>query len=93
MSHNLMFRVESVELPVTQMCIGYFVILESYVERLIVYYRVLLVMIVLKGSSYLYLQESVYVLLDIAFAAIYVYGKITWLSLVHGVCTCCLFRV
>jgi len=58
-----------------------------------VYYRVLLVMIVLKGSSYLYLQESVYVLLDIAFAAIYVYGKITWLSLVHGVNTCCLFRV
>jgi len=28
MSHNLMFRVESVELPVTQMCIGCFVILE-----------------------------------------------------------------
>ena len=56
----------------------------------------IIVMIVLKGSSYLYLQESVYVFSDIAFDAIlhiYVYGKITWLSLVHGVCTCCLFRV
>jgi len=40
MSLNLMFRVESVELSVTQMCIYCFVILEWYVERLIVYYRI-----------------------------------------------------
>ena len=57
----LMFRVESVELSVTQMCIYCFVILDVMLDDLSCI--IVLVMLVLKGSSYLYLQESVYVLL------------------------------
>ena len=53
MSHNLMFRVESVELSVTQMCICGFVILEDMLKDLSCI--IVLVMLVLTGSSLLLL--------------------------------------
>ena len=56
-----MFRVESVELSVTRMRIYCFVILDVMLDDLSCI--IVLVVLVLKGSSYLYLQESVYVLL------------------------------
>ena len=46
----LMFRVESVELSVTQMCIYCFVILDVMLDDLSCI--IVLVMLVLKGSSY-----------------------------------------
>ena len=53
MSLNLMFRVESVELSVTQMCIYCFVILEDMLTDLSCI--IVLVMLVLQGSSLLIL--------------------------------------
>jgi len=52
-SLNLMFRVESVELSVTQMCIYCFVILEDMLTDLSCI--IVLVMLVLQGSSLLIL--------------------------------------
>ena len=46
-----------------------------------------------KRLKFTYTQESVYVLLHLLQFHRYVYGKITGLSLVNGVYTCCLFRV
>jgi len=94
MSHNLMFRVESVELPVTQMCIVVLSYLNDMLEDLSCI--IVLVMIVLKGSSLLILTGECLRAFGYCICCNFTYmytGKITWLSLVHGVYTCCLFRV